>query len=193
MKALVPTAIVILLTAIASAAPPPPDLTDFRTWSRVTKNPFPMNVATAMICVGTPALRDAHSRKTSPEKSLHWNHYVHIYVNTPGKPSMQLHGPAFPEGSVIVKEKFPSNGFRQPDKLGYSTLLTVMRKREPGFDPQNGDWEYFTGDPKTRKLAPVIGKALKSCQSCHAHYKDRDFVTKAYLLTSEDITRSVQH
>lgn len=106
----------------------------------------------------------------------HLEHDVHVFVNPVGKDSMKLDGPKFPVGSVVVKEKYE---FGPAEKLqSLAVLLTVMRKREPGYDAQNGNWEYFTGEPKTLRLRKVTGPALKTCQGCHAHYSKRDFITK---------------
>jgi hypothetical protein len=161
-----------------------------------------MNDATAMLCRGYPGLDDAYARKTPVRESPHWNFYVHVYVNNKGIDAMMrsiTHSTLkFPVGSVIVKEKFPGKslhvgkpGEKDPD-LGKSTVLTTMRKREAGFDPQNGDWEYFVGDPKSARVVSVSGEMLRSCQSCHAKYKDRDYVTKAYFLTDEDMFQALQ-
>ncbi len=98
---------------------------------------------------------------------------------------MNLQGKPFPVGSVVVKEKSRGGYIQNKLKLETSTLLTVMRKREPGFDSKNGDWEYFVGDPRSLKLQAPIPQKLADCQSCHANYKDRDYVTKSYLLTLE--------
>jgi hypothetical protein len=189
------------LSTLSRSAPPPPDLKGFRSWTRVTKTPFPMDEVASGLCRPTPRLQDIENRIFAKhwdayDNSIHgrrtrgWN-YVHVYVNTAAREAIQPNGPKFPVGSVIVKEKFPGdwkggsvkNDWRDERLvLGNSTVLTVMRKHEAGFDPKNGDWEYFVGDPKTLRLSTPDARALKTCQSCHALYKDRDFVTKTYLL-----------
>jgi len=79
----------------------------------------------------------------------------------------------FPEGSVIVKEKLPSKESSAPE------LLTVMVKREPGYNPQNGDWEYIALDG-SGKSVQARGR-LENCQACQMMVKDRDYVSRNYL------------
>jgi hypothetical protein len=199
MKPVLLSLATLAVVGLALAAPPPPDLTGFRTWHRATKTPFPMDEAVSGLCRASPRLEDfwkrLHGAEREYERSIHTpqstsseaNHryFVHVYVNEIGKESISLTGNRFPVGSVIVKEKFLGNRANENGlKLGESTVLTVMRKREAGFDTKNGDWEYFIGDPKNGRLTPPDKKALKTCQSCHARYRDRDFVTKVYLHAS---------
>lgn len=100
--------------------------------------------------------------------------YISVYVNPAGREAMmkQAH-PKFPVGSVIVKEKFPSHDSEYPE------LLTVMMKRERGYDSANGDWEYLVmeGDLSTIRAR---GK-LRSCQGCHLEKAADDYVFRTYL------------
>ena len=81
--------------------------------------------------------------------------------------------PKFPQGSVIVKEKLPNKDSSSPE------LLTVMIKREAGFNAENGDWEYMALDG-TGKQVQARGR-LEKCQACHTLAKDNDFVYRNYL------------
>jgi hypothetical protein len=179
-----------LLALTALAAPPPPDLTDFRTWHRATKEPFQISDVIAARCAIVPADQDFYRRtgKEPPQFTYfpHRNYFVNVYVNEVGRKSMNLQGKPFPVGSFIVKEKFRGKYIQNKLKFDSPTLLTVMRKREVGFDTKNGDWEYFIGDPGSLKLQIPAPKKLADCQSCHQNYKDRDFVTKSYLLTGRE-------
>ena len=80
----------------------------------------------------------------------------------------------FPEGSIIVKEKI---GTRQEGKK--PVLYTIMRKREPGYNPGVGDWEFSVVDGNGTKLQ-AIGK-LEKCQSCHVEKTESDFVFRPYV------------
>ena len=67
-------------------------------------------------------------------------------------------GFAFPVGAMLVKE------MRQP---GEPTLLTVMRKQPPGFDPDHGDWWYGRlATDGTPTNAAYVG-TVDFCVSCH--------------------------
>lgn len=54
-----------------------------------------------------------------------------------------------------------------------------MIKREPGYDPQHGDWEYLYVVQKPEKK--VTRGRLESCIKCHWQAKDRDYVFRNYL------------
>jgi hypothetical protein len=106
----------------------------------------------------------------------HGNHWIHVFA-TPGATNAMLTGKGqYPEGSIILKEKFrdPAGERRE--------LTTGMRKRERGYNPELGDWEFFIlsgGQVSAR------GK-IESCMDCHAKYKATDFVSRKYLTTDED-------
>ena len=54
-----------------------------------------------------------------------------------------------------------------------------MKKREPGYDADKGDWEYFVFDGKGREMK-ANGK-LEKCQGCHLEDKRTDFVSRRYI------------
>lgn len=92
-----------------------------------------------------------------------------VYVNARGEDASN--GSAalpYPQGTVIVKESYAdSNG----DK-GRMSGLTIMAKRESGYDPENGNWEYLQVTPAGKIRAQ--GR-LSGCISCHAAAQN-DFV-----------------
>ena len=111
---------------------------------------------------------------TSPEISPHYGGYITVYVNEPGRSRMLQGGKdSFPPGTVIVKEKRRKADSPQPE------LLTVMRKRDPGFAPKHGDWEYEAIQiPEPEKPFP---RMVEHCQACHAQVKGRDYVYGSYV------------
>ena len=95
----------------------------------------------------------------------------HIYAN-----DAAMRGYAsgrFPEGSIIVKEKFHSPEDRKP------LLYTIMRKREAGYNPKVGDWEFSVVGPNGTEMQ-AIGK-LENCQGCHLSKSESDFVFRPYV------------
>ena len=110
-------------------------------------------------------------RKTRP----HAGAYITVYVNKTGRESMLARKmKQFPEGSVIVKQKIgnPSEGSKP-------VLYTIMRKRERGFNPTLGDWEFAVVGANGTDLQ-AIGK-LENCQSCHKEKGDSDFIFRSYV------------
>ena len=142
------------------------EIAGYRGWSRVNTEPQLMPDRTAALCAA-PSLPAA-------SKNPHTNKYVTVYVNDIGRKAMTEElNPYFPEGSVIVKEKLPDKSSQTPE------LLTVMIKREKGFNPTSGDWEYMVVDG-TGTTVQARGK-LENCQSCHTGRSGTDYVFRTYL------------
>lgn len=81
--------------------------------------------------------------------------------------------PKFPVGSIIVREKLVTADAEIP------SLVTVMVKREKGFSPKTGDWEYLVADSVLSKI--IKREKVGSCSKCHANAESTDFVFKTYL------------
>jgi hypothetical protein len=144
-------------------------ISGYRQWSRV--NPEPQIVASriAIQCsLPTPAQREIEGGNPHNDK------WVVVYVNELGRAAMMgQKNPVFPLGSIIVKEKLATKESTNPE------LLTVMRKREAGYDSKRGDWEYLVFDGPG-KVMEANGK-LEKCQACHLMEKDTDYVSRRYL------------
>lgn len=92
-----------------------------------------------------------------------------VFVNSVGEPVFAGEASTpFPVGTIIVKESYPDAGGSKGDL----STLTVMVKREAGYDADNGDWEWVM-------LGPDMGirtqGALASCYQCHAVAADTDY------------------
>lgn len=78
-----------------------------------------------------------------------------------------------PVGAKIVKEKWWDEKADKP--IAYAAMI----KREPGYDPKHGDWEYLyatLGDD-----AKIERGRIKSCIDCHATAEKRDYVFRNWL------------
>ncbi|HEV8486677.1 MAG TPA: hypothetical protein VGV87_24235, partial [Blastocatellia bacterium] len=59
-------------------------------------------------------------------------------------------------------------------------FYTIMLKREVGYDPRGGDWQYLIMDSAKARIERPAN--LESCQSCHASWAAKsDFISRAYL------------
>lgn len=74
----------------------------------------------------------------------------------------------FPRGSIIVREKLNQPSDVQPE------LLTVMVKRQKGFNPRANDWEFLLIDGARTKVLERQKKG--SCLNCHGSQAHRDYV-----------------
>ena len=160
----------VVVQAPSAASTPPSDnelINGYRQWTRVNPKPAVIDPGFAKMCAIPPKNVDFNS-------DPHRDHFITVYVNELGTKSMtQESTPRFPQGSVIVKEKLPSIDSTSPE------LLTVMVKREAGYNPENGDWDYMVFDG-TGKEVQARGK-LEKCQNCHSMAEHSDFVYRNYL------------
>ena len=146
-------------------------LTDTALWTKVNNEPYRLGVQVDFLC----AMPTAASYEPYRKKNPHAASYITVYVNPIGRESMfAKQVQRFPEGSVIVKQKIGN------DVEGSKPLLyTIMRKRERGYNPAVGDWEFAVVGPNGTELQG-IGK-LEKCQSCHKGKSDSDFIFRPYF------------
>ena len=129
------------------------DFSDFESWFKVNAKP--------LIGDGDGFLRGKHLENEGIRE---------VYANEIGQKVFQGNvQPPFPQGSIIVKDTFYT---AKDGGKGRRWNITVMRKREPGYDPANGDWEYVTAGP--RKGVRYQG-TMPLCIDCHVA-ADKDFV-----------------
>jgi hypothetical protein len=77
---------------------------------------------------------------------------------------------------LVLKEKIGKSD-------AHTQLFTGMYKREKGYYPEVGDWEFFTVDAGATKILDR-GK-LQSCAECHKGYAKSDFITKLYAAPTQ--------
>lgn len=134
---------------------------EYRGWQLVNPTPVMMNPRAAAACAAAFPL--------NPHESA----WASVYVNAQGTSAMMTEShPAFPVGSMIVKEKLYDPKAKDPE------VLTVMIKRKQGYNPPSRDWEYLVLDGPATKIMER-GK-LARCNECHQDYPDTDFVTMHY-------------
>ncbi len=145
------------------------NIKNYKKWTKVNDKPQLMNSTVSALCAA-PTQRQMDRESKNP----HNNKYINVYVNSTGKTEMMTkNNPVFPQGTVIVKEKLSTPDSTSPE------LLTVMIKREKGFNPENGDWEYMTVNGQVTEVT-AKGK-LENCQACHVLEKSTDYVSRNYL------------
>jgi hypothetical protein len=154
------------------------EIAGYRNWTRVNTEPQLMDLQAARDCAVRPLIGNANGG-INP----HQNKYILVYVNATGREAMmEKRNPIFPEGSAIVKEKLPDQSSQSPE------LLTVMIKREKGFNPSTGDWEFMVVDGSGTKVESR-GK-LKNCQGCHLARPRSDYIFRSYL--PDDVSNNLK-
>lgn len=96
-----------------------------------------------------------------------------VYVNSVAEPYMKTEPLRFPTGSMIAREMLWKASDTEPH------LVSVMVKRERGFNPIVNDWEFAVIDRGFSRLKR--GDSVKSCVQCHANARSSDFLFKTYL------------
>lgn len=109
----------------------------------------------------------------------HGKRFVDTYVNDVGKDA--YHDPdevaEIPVGTIIVKTSWESQGGQPTTTPG---PIFVMEKKEPGYDPDNGDWYYaihWENPPEKMRQrfgGPIYWQSpsekVSYCVNCHAGY-----------------------
>jgi len=142
---------------------------DYSGWTSITKEPIriPENVFT--LCRPSPLVET---------KGPHFVPAIKVYANAEAAKHLKSKATgAMPEKTVIVKEKWWNEKDKSPN--GYAAMI----KREKGYDPQNGDWEYLFADLKGAKK--IQRGKLESCIECHKRAKDTDYLFKTYIKFDE--------
>ncbi|MGC4007281.1 MAG: cytochrome P460 family protein [Pirellulales bacterium] len=143
---------------------------------RVTDKPHDADLLTMLGC------RAPLPRET-PALNPHLDHVVHVYVTSAGERTLRDGHGEYPVGTVILKEKLPGahrdDVKRKAAAKSAPELFTGMLKREKGYHPECGDWEFFVVDGAAKQMQ-ARGR-IDSCVECHKDYKDTDFVTRTYL------------
>lgn len=153
---------------------PPIDLSnlaDRSVWHQVNAKPYRISSVLNVLCDAPGPARVDEERKRNPHAST----VVTVYVNETGREAMFSPTPmVFPRGSVIVKRKF--DGMSDETK---ALLSTVMLKREAGYNPDAGDWEFAVVAADSREV--VDRGTLANCIACHTPQRENDFVFRSYL------------
>ncbi|WP_046004383.1 cytochrome P460 family protein [Pseudoalteromonas rubra] len=82
---------------------------------------------------------------------------------------------SYSEGTIVLKENFSAQSGSPHEAL----TITMMIKRQPGYSPTHGDWEYVQFDNQGKVLLAGKGSdsaIQKVCASCHESIKERDYI-----------------
>ena len=146
------------------------NLKDKTLWTQVNAGPYYVPSSLAALCAAPMPANYVAERKANPHAAT----YIMVYVNNVGRKAMFAKElKQFPKGSIIVKEKVAvDSATRTP------LLYTLMTKRERGYNPAVGDWEFSVVSGNGTQLQ-ATGK-LENCQACHVAQSDSDFVFAPY-------------
>jgi Cytochrome P460 len=132
-----------------------------RKMVRITAEPFPVDAAQMRACRSWKSSNDPHQG------------WIHVYVTQQGQDVMRSGKGVYPPGTVILKQKLSDAAGKNAQSF------TGMVKREKGYDPGAGDWEFFVMNSEATVVRPPLN--VQSCVDCHAPYRATDFVSRRYL------------
>lgn len=143
----------------------------YAKYEKITPEPVYVNPVLAMLCRGASK---QEVEKAKIKHGPHANTAVVIHMNALAANAFKTGLPHYPLGSVIVKQKSilgyvgdDGKTVRQADN-GVGGMI----KRQAGYDPTHGDWEYFYFED----VAKIESGRIASCVQCHDTAKATDRV-----------------
>ncbi len=157
---------------------------DYKKLTLMTPEPVFVNPSLAMLCKGvSQELVVETAKKFGP----HTRTSVRIFMNASAAEAFKQKTPAYPVGSIVIKEKqglsITSDELAKEDSTTHSGVGGMI-KRAKGYDTAHGDWEYFYfEDPAKIECGKVA-----SCVQCHASAAETDYVFGKWAKqTKEDL------
>ncbi|HUY88742.1 MAG TPA: cytochrome P460 family protein [Pirellulales bacterium] len=135
----------------------------------MTDKPVPIALEILTLCASY-SLEQLEQIETETRKRSgpHAFTAIRVFMNDSAAAAFRDSVAAYPAGAVIVKEKqvLPKERSETP------TAVAGMIKREAGYDPQHGDWEYFYVDDQ-----PQLERGkIASCVECHRRAAETGYV-----------------
>lgn len=147
-----------------------PEPAEFSKWPAVVESPIQVGTVQTMLCRGLTPAEEAREKAEVKKHGPHNGNHIQVRVNEIGRSAFQAHQ-LIPVGSIVVKEKLDHG----TDLHGYALMI----KREPGYDPDNGNWQYVYVE---RHIKPqVVEGKLSHCIECHRGAKVTVYLFKFYL------------
>ncbi|WP_009965189.1 hypothetical protein [Verrucomicrobium spinosum] len=128
------------------------------TLTRVTEQRIELRAIYSDLCA--PVDIPDHARVTGrPDVA------IHVFITSTSAAAFKDPASRFPVGTVVIKQNFPTVNAKEAD------FYTGMLKREAGFNPACGDWEFFTmsgdrraGSATRQAIAELRLEGYLSCQ-----------------------------
>ena len=161
----------VLAAGCSAPAPPPPEAPPpdgppiaYTGWPALTAEPVRVPEHLFSLCVMHPE----HARR-----GPHFAPAVRYYVNPDGYAAVVGTVGPVPAGTTVVKAKFWKDD--EP-----ASAVAAMVKREPGYDPGFGDWEYVYSSRDGDGTWKTERGKLANCRACHHGAKETDFLFRTY-------------
>jgi hypothetical protein len=160
---------------------------DYHGWKSFSEEPIEVEPGFLSLCEDRisqvdqqQAAREEKRRAAAREKNgPHVGAALRFFANEPAMAHLRdgKVGP-LPAGAAIVKEKWGPGPTADVKRV--LIAYAAMSKREPGYDPDHGDWEYVYVDLGDGGKRVQRGK-LQSCIDCHARAAATDYLFRTHL------------
>ena len=141
-----------------------PKPSDFAKWPKVTEEPVSVTPQALEMCrAAVPRWREGP----------HTDATIVVRVSPEAADAFR-DGKTMPVGAQVVKEKYTD-----AKATGPMNSYAVMTKRQAGYDPTWGDWEYamvYLDKPKETEQG-----RLGECARCHAQVREKDYLFRSYI------------
>lgn len=161
--------------------------TPFTEWREVTDGPQLVGQETLqqfmLLCRATrPGEMEQAAKRQYGDHALR---FTQTYANPTAWSAIDGDKPRrFAPRSVVVKDKLESDGRLNPTAKGPAGT-GVMIKREAGYAPENGDWQYLYFEPGAKPVVDFDAArklpSLQHCATCHNQAAKQGYVFMPYL------------
>lgn len=181
------TAMTLTIVACNTGETPHPIEAHFTEWREVTDGPQLVGQDTLrtfmLLCRATrPGEMEQAAKAKYGDHALR---YTQTYANPIAWSAIEGDKPRrFATRSVIVKDKLESDGPFATETKGPAGT-GVMIKRESGYAPDNGDWQYLYFEPGDKPVVEFDAArklpSLQHCAACHNQAAKQGYVFMPYL------------
>ena len=178
IRTLAATVAILMAYSLAGAGPPEPSNPphdrsesapagiDYSGWPTLTPEPIRVLSRAFVMCAPPMEAHNPHNANLDGAIKVFANPAAHAHLvgKRPG---------ALPVGATVVKEKLAG---AKADRL---VAYAAMVKREAGYDPKHGNWEYVFVESGGR--GEVQRGKLANCIACHSGMASQDYLFRPYL------------
>ncbi len=148
---------------------------DFASWASATEKPYSIAPLSFRFCAPPSTQELQNQELDKKQRGPHSESAIVVRVNPIGFNPFKT-GLSVPVGTIVIKEKYQHYSPDTPP-----VAVAAMIKRELGYDPQHGDWEYAYEQRWPEHERKVIRGKLDSCIDCHQNASGKDYLFRPYL------------
>ncbi len=143
---------------------------NYKSLQLMTPEPVLVGLELATLCTSvSKEMIEAERNDAGPHAFCR----IEVYMNQLAADALRQNT-AYPVGAVVVKEKQLQEilPFTTAEGDGVNGGVGGMIKRDTGFDPEHGDWEYFYFESRDT----IDSGRIVSCVNCHSKAAGTDYV-----------------